>query len=141
MREAVEERPVVKCYFTVGIFRPSGIQDPLQCFFYRNGYCLNNPRDFWIHSRTSEKGSILYCYGFKDKEASSASSSEFTIKKCNVPYCHNPRYRVEGKKPYLSRFCEDHFKERRRTQSRERANKLPGNQTRDAATGAKSKDH
>lgn len=109
-----EERILLKCYFTVGILRPSGIQDPLRCMYYRSGYCLNKPSDLWIHTEITEEGSTLFCYGFKDKDLPDDPIGHSALKKCVVENCRYPRYRVFGKRPYLSSYCEEHFRERKR---------------------------
>lgn len=109
---AEDRRIMMKCYFTVGILRPSGIQDPLRCMYYRSGYCLSNPTDLWIHTEITDEGSTLFCYGFKDKDLPDSLMGNSTLKKCIVENCRYPRYRIFGKKPYLSSFCEEHYKEK-----------------------------
>ena len=111
---AEDRRILMKCYFTVGILRPSGIQDPLRCMYYRSGYCLSNPGDLWIHTEINYEGSTLFCYGFKDKDLPDNEMGHSTLKKCIVENCRYPRYRVFGKKPYLSSFCEEHFNEKKK---------------------------
>jgi hypothetical protein len=82
--------------------------------YYRSGYCLNNPRDLWIHTEITEEGSTLFCYGFKDKDLPDNLTGNSTLKKCIADNCRCPRYRVLGKKPYLSSYCEEHFRERKK---------------------------